>query len=114
MSRPSLSQQQQQELQKLQQMSQQLSSLQQNYYQMQGRQRELENTLKSIAELPDTDELYRNVGQLMFKSQVGKTRVDLTEQLELIEIRVKQAKKQVDDLEKIVKETESKLRASIQ
>lgn len=114
MSRPQLNPQQQQELQRLQQMSQQLSQMNQQYIQLQGRQRELKKTLDALENIAADAEIYRSVGQLMFKTEAGKTKTELEEELELLEVRVKKSGNQVDQLDKTLKEAEEKLRQSIQ
>lgn len=110
----SLNQEQQAELQVLQQMSQQLNTLHQNYLQMESKKRELEKTIDSIKDLSDDNELYRSIGNVLFKADVGKTRTELSDELELLDVRVTRSKKQIEELDKRVKDKESQLRASIQ
>ena len=106
--------QQQEELQRFQQMSQQLTILHQNYVQMETRKREIEKTLETVGDLDDDTEVYRTSGQILFKSTMPDTKKDLGDQLELLTVRVNQAKKQVESLEKQVKSKESELRASME
>ena len=96
----SLSQEQQAELQVLQQMSQQLNSLHQSYLQMESKKRELEKTLESIKEMSDDNEIYRSIGNVLFKAGVAPTRTELTDELELLDTRVNRSKKQIEELDK--------------
>ncbi|MHA2252865.1 MAG: prefoldin subunit [Candidatus Kariarchaeaceae archaeon] len=110
----SLTPEQQQELQQLQQLSQQLNIMNQNYIQMENRKRELERTITSIKDLPDDHEIYNSVGQVLFKSNVPDVKKNISEQLEMLDVRVNQSKKQIEEIDKRVKDGEAKLRASIQ
>lgn len=110
---PNLTQEQQKELQQLQQLSQQLNLMNQNYVQMENHKRELERTLAGLKDLSDEHVVYRSAGQILFKSNVPDTKKEISEQLELLQIRVNQSKKQIEEVEKRVKDGEAKLRASI-
>ncbi|MHA2402289.1 MAG: prefoldin subunit [Candidatus Kariarchaeaceae archaeon] len=109
----SITPEQQQELQQLQQLSQQLTVMNQNYIQMETRKRELERTIDVMKDMEDETEIYRSAGQILFRTDVNETKNDLKEQLELLEVRVPQSKKQIEELDKRVKDGEAKLRASI-
>jgi prefoldin beta subunit len=109
----SITPEQQKELQQLQQLSQQLTVMNQNYIQMETRKRELERTIDVMKDMEDETEIYRSAGQILFRTHVNVTRNDLKEQLELLEVRVPQSKKQIEELDKRVKDGEAKLRASI-
>lgn len=114
MSNPNLTPSQQMEIQKYQQMTQKLNQMQQNYLQMDSRKHDMERTLETIKDFEDDGEVYRSAGQILYKSTIGSTKKDLTEQLELLEVRVTRAKKQLEEYEETVKNTETKLRASLQ
>ena len=105
---------QQAEIQQLQQMSQQLNTLHQNYLQMESRKREVERTLKTLEDLVDETEIYRSSGQILYKTDVSKTKSDLSEEIELLEVRINRSKKQIEELDKRVKDRDAQLRASIQ
>lgn len=105
---------QQKEIQVFQQMSQQLSILQQNYVQMETRKREIGRTLDALQDLKADHEVYNAVGQILFKTNAGKTTQNLKEQLEILEIQVTKSKKQAEEFEKRVKDKESQIRQSIQ
>ncbi|MFV2014463.1 MAG: prefoldin subunit [Candidatus Heimdallarchaeota archaeon] len=110
----SITPEQQAEIQQLQNMSQQLNTLQQNYLQLESKKRELERTLAAIKDLDDGSEIYRSSGQVLFKTTVSKAKSDLTEEFELLEVRVSKSKKQIEELDKRVKDKDAHLRASIQ
>jgi prefoldin beta subunit len=105
---------QQAEIQQLQNMSQQLNTLQQNYLQLESKKRELERTLDAIKGLEDDGEIYRSAGQVLYKTNVSSTRSSLTEELELLNVRVSKSKKQIEELDKRVKDKDAQLRAAIQ
>lgn len=79
---------QQAEIQHLQNMSQQLNTLQQNYMQLESKKRELDRTLNAIKDLEDESEVYRSAGQILFKTNISDTRKSLSEDLELLDVRV--------------------------
>lgn len=110
----SITPEQQAEIQQLQNMSQQLNTLQQNYMQLESKKRELEKTLASIKDLDDESEIYRSSGQVLFKTTVTKARSSITEEFELLEVRVSKSKKQIEELDKRLKDKNTQLRASIQ
>ena len=105
---------QQAEIQQLQNMSQQLNTLQQNYMQLESKKRELDRTLSAIKDLEDESEVYRSTGQILFKTNIVTTRNSLTEDLELLEVRVTKSKKQIEELDKRVKDKEEQIRSTIQ
>lgn len=110
----SITPEQQAEIQQLQNMSQQLNTLQQNYMQLESKKRELEKTIASIKDLDDEAEIYRSSGQVLFKTTVTKARSSITEEFELLEVRVSKSKKQIEELDKRLKDKDAQLRASIQ
>ncbi len=110
----SVTSEQQKELQQLQQLSQQLNIMNQNYIRMDTRKRELERSIETMRDLPDDHKIYRTAGQILFKASVPETQKNLKEQLELLDVRVNQSKKQIEELDKRIKDGETKLRASIQ
>ena len=105
---------QQAEIQQLQNMSQQLNTLQQNYMQLESKKRELDRTLSSIKDLDDESEVYRSAGQILFKTNISDTRTSLNDEIELLEVRVTKSKKQIEELDKRVKDKEEQIRATIQ
>ncbi|MCE7734681.1 MAG: hypothetical protein GPJ54_07385 [Candidatus Heimdallarchaeota archaeon] len=110
----SITPEQQAEIQQLQNMSQQLNTLQQNYMQLESKKRELEKTIASIKDLDDEAEIYRSAGQVLFKTTVTKARSSITEEFELLEVHVSKSKKQIEELDKRLKDKDAQLRASIQ
>ncbi len=102
------------EIQRLQNMSQQLNTLQQNYLQLESKKRELEKTIASIKDLDDESEIYRSSGQVLFKTTVSKVKSSITEEFELLELHVSKSKKQIEELDKRIKDKDAQLRASIQ
>ena len=86
MSKSALSKEQEEDIQKLNQMSQQLRALQNQQAQLEGQKIEISRTLDIIKDLPDGNEIFRQAGQILFKADLSKTRADLTEKLELLEI----------------------------
>ena len=105
---------QQAEIQQLQNMSQQLNTLQQNYMQLESKKRELDRTLSSIKDLDDESEVYRSAGQILFKTNISLTRTSLNDEIELLDVRVTKSKKQIEELDKRVKDKEEQIRATIQ
>ncbi len=105
---------QQAEIQQLQNMSQQLNTLQQNYMQLESKKRELERTLSAIKDLGEDSEVYRSAGQILFKTKIIDTRKSLGDDLELLEVRVTKSKKQIEELDKRVKDKEEQIRSTIQ
>ena len=110
MSKPALSKEQEEDIQKLNQMSQQLRALQNQHGQLEGQKVEILRTLETIKDLPEGKEIFRQSGQILFKADLEKTKKDFTEKLELLEIRVKQSTKQFEDYQKATQELESKVR----
>lgn len=108
-----LSPQQEQEIRRLQMMSQQLQMLQQNHIQMEASFKETERALEAIKDLPEDVEIYRATGQLLFKTELPKTKERLEEEKEFLEVRLSTMKNQVSDLEKKAKDLEAKLRQEI-
>ena len=110
----SITPEQQAEIQQLQNMSQQLNTLQQNYLQLESKKRELERTMTAIKDLEEESEIYRSAGQVLYKTTVAKAKSDLTEEVEILEVRVSKSKKQIEELDKRVKDKDAQLRALIQ
>ena len=108
-----LSKEQQEELNKFQQATQQLNVLQQSYIQMENTRKEIENTLETLKNKEDGVEIYRRMGQIMYKTTVKETKDKLGEDLETIKLRVSQVKKQIESFEKSLKDKEAELRASL-
>lgn len=110
----SITPEQQAEIQQLQNMSQQLNTLQQNYMQLESKKRELERTIAAIKDLEEESEIYRSAGQVLYKTTVSKTKSDLTEEVEILDVRVSKSKKQIEELDKRVKDKDAQLRSLIQ
>ena len=109
-----LTQEQQEIYQRLQNWSQQLQTMQQGYLQMEGRKRELERTLQVLEKQAEEKEIYRTAGQILFKTDVKSTKSELSDELELFEVRLKRSKSQIDDLDKRIKDGDTQLRSMIQ
>lgn len=110
MSKSALSKEQEEDIQKLNQMSQQLRILQNQQGQLEGQKVEISRTLDILKDLPEGNEIYRQAGQILFKADIVATKDDLTEKLELLEIRVNQSTKQFNDYQKATQDLESKVR----
>ncbi|OLS24461.1 MAG: hypothetical protein HeimC2_22670 [Candidatus Heimdallarchaeota archaeon LC_2] len=82
--------------------------------QLESKKRELDRTLNAIKDLEDESEVYRSAGQILFKTNISDTRKSLSEDLELLDVRVIKSKKQIEDLDKRVKDKEEQIRATIQ
>lgn len=107
---PALSPEQEADIQKLQQMSNNLRTLQSQQMQLEGQKAELKRTVDVLKELPEDREIYRQTGQILFKANLVETLKNLEEKLELVEIRAKQATKQLSDYQKSTQDLENKIK----
>ena len=80
---------------------------------MENTRKEIENTLDALKDKEDGVEIYRRMGQIMYKTTVKETKDKLGEDLETVRLRVSQVKKQIESFEKSLKEKEAELRASL-
>ncbi len=111
MSVPSaLSPDQEADIQKLQQMSNNLRTLQNQQMQLEGQKVEIARTLKTLKEVPEGKDIFRQTGQILFKADLAETIKDLDDKLELLEIRIKQGSKQFEDYQKATQSLEQKIK----
>lgn len=94
----------------MQGMGQQLQALQQNIMQMEAAHAEADRALEAIKDLPDDAEIYKTSGLLLFKTEVPRTRTQLEQERELLEMRIKTMKSKFEELETNAKNLESKIR----
>ncbi len=113
LSKNSLTKAQQEDFQKLQQLSQQLSQLRNQALQYDSQKHELNRTVEVLKKLPDDREIFRGIGQIFYKDSITSTRSELTEKIEMLDVRVNQIKKQIEAYEKMIKDIENKLKSSL-
>ena len=82
----------QEQLKQMQNLQTQIQTLRQQIDVSQNRMSELKGTLKEIEPLTDEEELFKTVGQVMFKTTVGKVKTDFQEELELLELKLNSLK----------------------
>lgn len=83
----------QEQLKQMQTLQTQIQALRQQIDISQNRMSELKGTLKEIDPLNENEELFKSVGQVMFKTTVGKVKNDFSEELELLELKLNSLKK---------------------
>ena len=110
MSRPNLTKEQEEDLQKLNQMNQQIRVMQNQQIQLESQKIEMERTMEALSNLQDEHEIYRQNGQVLFKANVPATREEFKEKLDLLEVRVSQGTKRINDFQTEMKELDSKIR----
>lgn len=79
----------QEQIKQMQNLQTQISTFSRQIEISQSRMNELKSTLKEIDPLKDEDELFKTVGQVMFKTTVIKVKSDFQEELELLELKLK-------------------------
>ena len=99
----------QEQLKQMQTLQTQIQALRQQIDFSQNKMNELKGTLKEIEPLSEEEELFKTVGQVMFKTTVGKVKSDFSEELELLELKLNSLKKkeeswknQLNDLNKSI------------
>ena len=76
----------------MQNLNAQIQTIRQQIEVSQSRISELKGTLKEIESFGEGEELYRTVGQVMFKTSAGKVKADFKEELELLELKINSLK----------------------
>ena len=76
----------------MQNLNAQIQTIRQQIEVSQSRISELKGTLKEIETFGEGEELYRTVGQVMFKTSAGKVKTDFKEELELLELKINSLK----------------------
>jgi prefoldin beta subunit len=82
----------QEKIKQMQNLQNQLQALRQQLDVSQSKVNELKGTLKEIESFEDSEELFKTVGQVMFKTTVGKIKAEFGEDLELLELQIKTLK----------------------
>ena len=101
------------QVQQLQQLSQQLQQLTQQRMQMEAIQNESQRAAKELSELPEDAVVYRNVGSYLVQDAGRDAAVErLKDEAETMEVRVKRAKGQEEQLRKSLEQLQSKLQAA--
>ena len=88
----------QEHIKQMQNLNAQLQTIRQQIEVSQTRITELKSTLKEIEDLDEGDELFKTVGQVMFKTTVGKVKSDFTEELELLDLKMNSLKSREDKM----------------
>lgn len=83
----------QEQLKQMQTLQTQIQALRQQIDVSQSRMSELKGTLKEIESMNEEEELFKSVGQVMFKTTAGKVKTDFSEELELLELKINSLKK---------------------
>ncbi|MFW9995657.1 MAG: prefoldin subunit [Candidatus Odinarchaeota archaeon] len=99
----------QEQLRSYETMRQQVNLLREQINVFERSNAELKATLKAIEDKSDDEELYRQVGLIMFKDKASKVKKDLTERLEITALQLNSLKKQSENLTKKLKEKEKEL-----
>lgn len=101
------------QVQQLQQLSQQLQQLTQQRMQMEAIQNENQRAAKELAELAEDAVVYRNVGSYLVRDAGRDAAVErLRDEAETMEVRVKRAKSQEEQLRKSLEQLQSRLQAA--
>ncbi len=100
------------QVQQLQQMSQQLQSVAGQRQQYEGIMHESKRAIESLEGLADDATVYRNVGSLLVQDDKTAALTRLNDDLETMEIRVKRAKGQEEELKKALEALQTKLQAA--
>ena len=100
------------QVQQLQQMSQQLQSVAGQRQQYESIMHESKRAIESLEALADGAAVYRNVGSLLVQDDKDAALTRLKDDLETMEIRVKRAKTQEEELKKSLEALQSKLQAA--
>jgi len=105
----------QQQLVQLQNLSQQLQQAQQQRLQFEAMKHETDAAIEAIEALADDAPVYRSLGSLLVKD-TGKADVltRLKDEQETLEIRVKRAKGQEDQLRESATQLQAKLQKALQ
>ena len=82
----------QEQIKQMQNLQNQLSTFRQQIEISQSRMSELKGTLKEIEAFSEEEELFKTVGQVMFKTTVGKVKKDFAEEMELLELKTNSLK----------------------
>lgn len=82
----------QEQLKQMQTLQTQIQTLRQQIDVSQNRVSELKGTLKEIENFSEDEELFKTVGQVMFKTNAGKVKSDFSEELELLELKINSLK----------------------
>ena len=101
-------------IKRYQSLQQQMNSLQQQIQAVKHEQLDIDKALKEIEELPDAEECYRSVGRLLVKSTVKETKVNLGEQKDLYDTRVKLAEKSYGKIKKQFEGLEKELKVALE
>ena len=70
---------------------------------------ETENALNELKNMKKTEDVFKMVGSLMFKSDKGSLTKDLTKKKDLLNLRMKSIEKQEEDIKKRLLETRKKV-----
>ena len=82
----------QEQLKQMQTLQTQIQTLRQQIEVSQNRISELKGTLKEIETFSEDEELFKTIGQVMFKTTAGKVKSDFSEELELLELKINSLK----------------------
>ena len=86
----------QEQLKQMQNLQTQIQTVRQQIDISQSRMSELKGTLKEIENFSEEEELFKSVGQVMFKINAGKVKTDFKEELELLELKINSLKSKED------------------
>ncbi len=103
-----------QQYKRLQQLSSQIRVLQTQLSQLELQLRDTDNALKELGNLDEGALVYKNVGMLLFKSEVPKLTEELSDKKETLELRVKTLQKQEERARKKFEELRERLSKQIQ
>lgn len=103
----------QEQIQKLQGLQNQVQSIRAQVDSLQRQLNEDKATLKEIEGLNEEVELYKAVGRVMFKSTVKQVRTEISDEVELLELKVGTLKKQEERSRKQFEELNTKLSQQI-
>jgi len=109
----SFSPEQQKEIQKLQQMQQQFEQIRNHRMQLERRENELKTTMETIENIEDTEQIYKSVGQLLLKTDIGTAKNDVKDELEQLETKLISVRSSEKSLEERFQAAQEKFRSSM-
>jgi prefoldin beta subunit len=74
---------------------------------------EIKATIKSVDNKEEEEEVYKQVGLILFKDKVGKVIKDLQEKLEISNLQLNSLKKQEENMKKKLKAMENELTTQV-
>ncbi|VUT28071.1 MAG: Prefoldin subunit beta [Candidatus Syntrophoarchaeum sp. GoM_oil] len=108
-----ISPQLQNQIAQLQQLQQQAQALTMQKSQIEMMLKEMDGALEELVKAGDDDVIYRNVGEILIKSDKASVQADLTEKKETFDLRLKTIERQDERVQKRFQQLQEQVKQAI-